>query len=91
MKGNYYIAITVSDTGIGIRADKLDKIFPYFEQVDASDTRQYSGKGLGLAISKSLVELHGGEIFVNSTVGVSSQFIFTLPVSESFVSEFDPQ
>ncbi|MBP0015881.1 MAG: response regulator [Roseofilum sp. SBFL] len=75
------IVVTVSDTGIGIPADKLDRIFESFEQADSSTDRQYSGTGLGLAITKKLVELHGGEIRVESEVGVGSQFKFTLPVS----------
>lgn len=88
---NPQIAIVVADTGIGITEDKLETIFQDFEQVDASDIRQYSGTGLGLAITKTLVELHGGKISVESTVGVGSRFIFTLPVSHSFISEFKQQ
>ena len=82
------IAIAVSDTGIGIPADKLEQIFQDFEQVDGSDTREYSGTGLGLAITKTLVELHGGKLSVQSTLGVGSRFIFTLPISEDFISKF---
>ncbi|MEG3922885.1 ATP-binding protein [Microcoleus sp. T3_A4] len=80
---NFQLAITVSDTGIGIPEDKLERIFESFEQADGSTAREYGGTGLGLTVAQQLVELHGGKIWVCSTVGVGSQFIFTLPVSES--------
>jgi two-component system sensor histidine kinase ChiS len=76
-----YLAITVSDTGIGIPENKFEQIFESFEQADGSIIRKYGGTGLGLAITKQLVELHGGTIAVQSTVGKSSQFTFTLPVA----------
>ena len=78
-----FLAITVSDTGIGIPQDKLEKIFESFEQADGSSTRQYGGTGLGLAITKRFVELHGGKIGVESLLGEGSRFTFTLPVSEN--------
>ncbi|MBU3917623.1 response regulator, partial [bacterium] len=76
-----YVAVTISDTGIGIPADRLDTIFNEFEQVDASSSRQYPGTGIGLSITKHLVELHGGTITVESSLGKGSRFTFTLPVS----------
>jgi len=75
------VSVTIADTGIGIPWDKLDTIFHSFEQLDASLTRQYGGTGIGLSITKNLIELHGGSISVNSKVGVGSQFTFTLPAS----------
>ncbi len=76
------VAVTVSDTGIGIRADQLDRIFESFEQADSATDRQYGGTGLGLAITKKLVELHGGAIAVQSEVGIGSQFTFTLELAD---------
>ena len=73
------LLITVSDTGIGIPADKTTQIFESFEQLYSSTT-QHGHTGLGLAITKHLVTLHGGDIWVKSTVGVGSKFSFTLPV-----------
>lgn len=75
------LEITISDTGIGIASDKLERIFESFEQADGSITRSYGGSGLGLSITKQLVELQGGKIRVESTLGKGSQFIFTLPLS----------
>ncbi len=86
-KGNGKKAITISvtDTGIGIAADKLDQVFEKFCQADSSITRRYGGTGLGLAISKCLAEQMGGSITVTSTVGIGSTFVLhlTLPVQAS--------
>ncbi|HBL60465.1 MAG TPA: hypothetical protein DDZ80_19015, partial [Cyanobacteria bacterium UBA8803] len=69
-----HLAITVSDTGIGIPPDRVKRIFESFEQVDGSTARQYGGAGLGLSITKQLVELHGGQMLIESTVGIGSRF-----------------
>ncbi len=72
------LRFTVADSGIGIPADRLDRLFRSFSQVDASTTRQYGGTGLGLAISKRLTELLGGRIWVESKPGHGSRFSFTV-------------
>jgi hypothetical protein len=72
------IRFTVSDSGIGIPPDRLDRLFPAFSQVDATTTRRYGGTGLGLAICRRLAELLGGRIWVESEPGKGSRFSFTI-------------
>lgn len=76
------IKVSVSDTGIGIPADKKDRLFKSFSQVDGSCTRKYGGTGLGLAISRELVELMGGTIGFKSEEGVGSIFDFCVPLEK---------
>jgi len=74
------IRLHVKDTGIGISPEYHDKIFDRFRQVESSETRRYGGNGLGLAISRSLVELLGGEISIESEKGKGSTFYLKLPL-----------
>ncbi len=73
------IEIAVSDTGIGIKKEYQDLIFSEFRQVEETYARRYEGTGLGLALTRRLVELHSGRIWVESEEGKGSSFIFTLP------------
>ncbi|MDY6968489.1 MAG: 7TM diverse intracellular signaling domain-containing protein, partial [Spirochaetota bacterium] len=75
-----FLEISVSDNGIGIPKDRISRIFEPFEQADSAISRKYGGTGIGLSITKYLIELHGGNIKVESKPGKGSQFSFTLPV-----------
>ena len=82
---SYRLELAVRDTGVGIPADRMDRLFASFSQVDASTTRRYGGTGLGLAISKRLVELMGGTMWVESKEGEGSTFHIGLPVEAAEV------
>ncbi|HHX51810.1 MAG TPA: DUF3365 domain-containing protein [Clostridia bacterium] len=75
------ILVWVADTGIGIEEADQEYIFEAFRQVDGSSTRSHQGTGLGLALAKNLVEMHGGTIWVESHPGVGSSFYFTIPLA----------
>ena len=75
-----FIEISVTDTGIGIKPDDLPKLFKEFSQLETVYTRKYAGTGLGLALTKKLVELHGGKVWTESEYGKGSRFTFTIPV-----------
>lgn len=79
--GRHTLDFVVSDTGIGIAADKIDTIFDKFTQVDGSHSRRFGGTGLGLAISKRLAHTMGGTLTVESEPGRGTQFTLTVPVS----------
>jgi signal transduction histidine kinase/ActR/RegA family two-component response regulator len=78
-----FLELAVIDTGIGIAAENIDKLFQPFIQIDGALNRQYEGTGLGLSLVKRLVELHGGQVGVTSELGVGSRFTMTLPCTES--------
>lgn len=81
--------ISVSDTGIGIVADKLDRIFEPFEQADGSISRKYGGTGIGLSISKQLVELQGGALQIKTKEGEGTTITFSLPFSRQSADIID--
>ncbi|WP_017325916.1 response regulator [Synechococcus sp. PCC 7336] len=76
---NHFVEISVRDTGIGIAQEHIGNLFKPFQQIDSALNRKYNGTGLGLAMVKSLVELHGGEVIVSSKVGAGSRFAIKLP------------
>ena len=87
-----YVEVCVKDTGIGIPKDKLNDVFKSFEQVDASITREQGGTGLGLTITKQLIELHGGKIWLESIQNKGTSVYFTLPIAlGEKVAEKEPQ
>ncbi len=91
------VEITIADTGIGIPADELPRVFDRFYQVDSSQTREHEGSGIGLALTKELVELHHGSISVTSEVGKGTEFTVQLPLGrdhlkdEEIIDEEDSQ
>jgi signal transduction histidine kinase len=70
----------VTDTGIGIATDRLDTVFAEFRQGDPTVAGEFGGTGLGLSITKKFVEMHGGQIWVESELGKGSTFSFTVPL-----------
>ncbi len=80
------VVVRVRDTGIGIEAADIDRIFLEFVQADSSHSRSQQGTGLGLAVTKRLVELHGGSIRVESAPGEGSTFEFSIPIGDTEVS-----
>jgi len=79
--GNSHVLISVRDTGIGIKEEDIPKVFEKFRQIDMSSTRNKGGTGLGMAITKKLVELHGGSMWLESKVGEGTTFFVKLPTS----------
>src|SRR5712691_7089140 len=85
-QGGKWIEIAVADTGIGLRPEDQERIFGAFEQVDSAYGRQQQGTGLGLALTRNLVEMHGGRIWVESELGEGSVFRFVLPLAAQRLS-----
>jgi two-component system CheB/CheR fusion protein len=82
LPGAKEIEISVEDTGIGIKPEDIQKLFKEFSQLDSVYDKEYGGTGLGLALTKKLVEMHGGRIRVVSEFGKGSRFAFVLPVRQ---------
>jgi len=82
-----FIEITVADTGMGIRGEDIPKLFQTFTQLESVYTKGFEGTGLGLALTRKLVELHGGRIWVKSEFGTGSRFSFTIPHTQKAIKE----
>ena len=82
-----FIEITVADTGMGIREEDIPKLFQTFTQLESVYTKGFEGTGLGLALTRQLVELHGGRIWVKSEFGTGSRFSFTIPCTQVAAKE----
>lgn len=87
---NPFLHIAIEDTGIGIATADMHKLFKPFVQIDSALNRQYNGTGLGLALVKRIVELHGGQVGVTSRVGVGSCFTLDLPCAAYGFSRLQP-
>jgi len=85
--GNCEIRISITDSGIGLSAEQHERMFQAFEQADSGISRQYGGTGLGLVISKRIVELMNGKIWVDSELGKGSKFVFTIKVQHGGKNE----
>jgi CheY-like chemotaxis protein len=83
--------VEVEDSGIGIRDDDLPRLFVEFQQLDASTAKKYPGTGLGLALTKRIVEAQGGQIGVRSTAGLGSTFFAVLPRRSAVITESRPE
>jgi PAS domain S-box-containing protein len=86
-----FIEITVADSGIGIREEDIPKLFQAFTQLESVYTKGFEGTGLGLALTRQLVELHGGRIWVKSEFGTGSRFSFTIPITQAARREPEPR
>jgi len=84
--GNF-IKIAVADTGIGIKGEDIPRLFQAFTQLEAVYTKGFEGTGLGLALTRQLVELHGGRVWVESEIGMGSRFCLTIPLTQAATGE----
>jgi len=75
-----FVEVTVADNGLGVKDEDIPKLFHPFTQLESVYTKQYEGTGLGLALTRQLVELHGGRVWVKSVFGTGSRFSFTIPL-----------
>lgn len=83
-----FTQVSVKDNGIGIEEQDQERVFQEFEQIDSSYERQYEGTGLGLPLTRKLVQMHGGEIYLTSKVDVGTEVIFTIPINtEKFLTD----
>jgi signal transduction histidine kinase len=78
-----WVTVSVTDTGIGLRPEDIAKAFTEFVQLDGDLSRRAGGTGLGLSITKKFIEMHGGEIWVESELGKGATFYFSLPQHET--------
>lgn len=88
-ENNYFLKCIIKDTGIGIKSENVDKIFEAFERVDTVNNQGIEGTGLGLSIVKSLVQIMGGSISVNSEYGIGSEFVIEIPQKPVSEETFD--
>ncbi len=91
INANGRLKVTISDTGIGIAAEDLDKILAPFAQVESDHARKYEGTGLGLPISKAYVELHGGSFTMKSKLGVGTTVTIQFPADRVEHASHEPQ
>lgn len=82
-----FMEITVADSGIGIKNEDIPKLFQEFTQLGSPFTKEIEGTGLGLALTRHMVELHGGRVWVKSEIGVGSRFSFTIPLTQAAAKE----
>jgi signal transduction histidine kinase len=83
VRGGDLLTISVADSGIGVRESDIPRLFQTFTQLESAYTKGFEGTGLGLALTKQLVELHGGRVWVESEFGKRSRFSFTVPLGQS--------
>jgi signal transduction histidine kinase/CheY-like chemotaxis protein len=91
LRDGAFIEFTVADNGIGIRPEDIHKLFKPFTQLESVYTKEFEGTGLGLALNRQLVELHGGRIWVDSEFEKGSRFSFTIPLEQTEIMKLSPK